>query len=145
MIMIDVKKIILFGGWDFSVKEGIYRILCDVVKLVNCEVFCKNVVDFVNKYNLDGVDLDWEYFGVLDNMFIVGDLVEGFDYLIWFKSVCSIFLFSKIVFFVVLVLYWYFKVFFILIMVSYIDYVVYMIYDFYGMCFLFYFYFMLII
>ncbi|KAK4663433.1 hypothetical protein QC763_608300 [Podospora pseudopauciseta] len=132
MTMTDVKKIISFGGWDFSVKEGTYRILRDAVKPANREVFRKNVVDFVNKYNLDGVDLDWEYPGAPDNMPTAGDPVEGLDYSTWLKSVRSTLPSSKTVSFAAPASYWYLKAFPISTMASYIDYVVYMTYDLHG-------------
>ncbi|KAK4171539.1 glycoside hydrolase superfamily [Triangularia setosa] len=47
MAMKGVKTIISFGGWDFSVLPGTYRILRDAVKPANRKTFRKNVVDFV--------------------------------------------------------------------------------------------------
>ncbi|KAK0661204.1 hypothetical protein QBC41DRAFT_368572 [Cercophora samala] len=132
MTMTDVKKIISFGGWDFSVKPGTYRILRDAVKPANREVFRKNVVDFVNRHNLDGVDLDWEYPGAPDNMPTAGDPIEGLDYSIWLKSVRDTLPSSKTVSFAAPASYWYLKAFPISTMASYIDYVVYMTYDLHG-------------
>ncbi|KAK0726585.1 hypothetical protein B0T21DRAFT_422331 [Apiosordaria backusii] len=132
MAMTGVKKVISFGGWDFSVLEGSYRILRDAVKPQNRETFRKNVVDFVNKYNLDGVDLDWEYPGAPDNMPTAGDPVEGLDYSIWLRSVRDTLPRTKSVSFAAPASYWYLKAFPISTMASYIDYVVYMTYDLHG-------------
>jgi GH18 family chitinase len=64
--MKGVKRIISFGGWDFSTSPGTYRILREAIKLENSKIFKQNVVAFVNEHGLDGVDLDWEYPGVGD-------------------------------------------------------------------------------
>ena len=134
LAMKGVKKIISFGGWDFSVYEPTYRILCDAVKPQNREAFRKNVVDFVNTHNLDGVDLDWEYPGAPDMPIIpAGNPSEGLDYSIWLKSVRTSLSSSKSVSFAAPASYWYLKAFPISTMASYIDYVVYMTYDLHGM------------
>jgi GH18 family chitinase len=62
--MSGVKKIISFGGWDFSTMPGTFNILREAVKPANRDIFQKNLVAFVNEHNLDGIDLDWEYPGV---------------------------------------------------------------------------------
>lgn len=62
--MDGIKKIISFGGWDFSALPGTFDILREAVKPANRNTFKQNVVDFVKANNLDGVDLDWEYPGV---------------------------------------------------------------------------------
>lgn len=62
--MSGVKKIISFGGWDFSTKPGTFNILREATKSANRATFVKNIVAFVKKHNLDGVDIDWEYPGV---------------------------------------------------------------------------------
>lgn len=62
--MSDIKKIISFGGWDFSTAPGTYSILREAALPAHRDTFAKNVVAFVNEHNLDGVDIDWEYPGV---------------------------------------------------------------------------------
>lgn len=60
----DVKKIIAFGGWESSANSEVYQRMRDAVRVENRGIFRKNVVGFVNKHGLDGVDMDWEYPGV---------------------------------------------------------------------------------
>jgi GH18 family chitinase len=60
----SVKKIISFGGWDFSTKPGTFNILREATKAANRATFQSNVVAFMKQHNLDGVDIDWEYPGV---------------------------------------------------------------------------------
>lgn len=62
--MTGIKKVVSFGGWDFSNMPGTFRILREATKPANRPTFVKNLLDFVNTHKLDGVDLDWEYPGV---------------------------------------------------------------------------------
>lgn len=60
MQLFGFKKILFFGGWSFFVELFMYYIFCDVVKLVNQDMFVVNIVLFVIEYELDGIDIDWE-------------------------------------------------------------------------------------
>lgn len=62
--MTGVKRIISFGGWDFSASPGTFNILREAVKPANRETFKNNIVAFIQEHGLDGVDIDWEYPGV---------------------------------------------------------------------------------
>jgi len=62
--MTGVKKIISFGGWDFSTKPGTFSILREAALPANRDTFKKNIIAFMNEHSLDGIDLDWEYPGV---------------------------------------------------------------------------------
>lgn len=64
--MTGVKRIISFGGWDFSILPGTFQILREAVLSANREKFKNNLIAFVNEHDLDGIDLDWEYPGVGD-------------------------------------------------------------------------------
>jgi GH18 family chitinase len=52
-----VKVIIAFGGWG---RTGTFP---EGVKPENRDKFVNNILAFVNKNNLDGVDINWEYPG----------------------------------------------------------------------------------
>lgn len=52
----DLKILISIGGWGWS------RNFSDAVLTPEKQqVFAKSAVEIMNKYNLDGVDIDWEY------------------------------------------------------------------------------------
>lgn len=63
-----IKKIISFGGWDFSTMLRTYNTLREAFKSANRATLIRNIVAFVKKHNLDGVDIDWEYPGVSDTL-----------------------------------------------------------------------------
>src|ERR1700761_6254732 len=52
----DLKVIISIGGWAWS-KNFSDAVLTDTSRAA----FAASAVDIVRKYNLDGVDIDWEY------------------------------------------------------------------------------------
>ena len=52
----DLKILISIGGWAWS-ENFSDAVLTDSSR----KVFAKSSVDIIRKYNLDGVDIDWEY------------------------------------------------------------------------------------
>jgi GH18 family chitinase len=58
------KKILFFGGWDFSALPATYNIFRQGVKLANRLTMVTNIANFIKEKDLDGVDIDWEYPGV---------------------------------------------------------------------------------
>ncbi|CAG7930268.1 unnamed protein product [Penicillium olsonii] len=67
----DYKKILSFGGWEFSNVPVTLGLFCLAVLLDYRETFAENVVKFANDNGLDGLDFDWEYPGTTD--------IEGSD------------------------------------------------------------------
>lgn len=56
----DLKIMISIGGWTWS-KHFSDAVLTDT----STSNFAKSAVDIVSKYDLDGVDIDWEYPGMI--------------------------------------------------------------------------------
>jgi chitinase len=61
-----VKRIISFGGWEFSTSTDSYEIFREAVQGENRQIFVNNVISFMDDWDLDGVDFDWEYPGEPD-------------------------------------------------------------------------------
>lgn len=60
--MTDVKCMESIGGWSFSTDIGTYAIFRDAVSTeTNRATLISNVVTFLDEYDLDGVNWDWEY------------------------------------------------------------------------------------
>src|SRR5699024_4451367 len=53
-------KVASFGGWDFSTNKDTYNIFRKGVSEENRDHFANVMIAFLNKYNLDGLDFDWE-------------------------------------------------------------------------------------
>jgi hypothetical protein len=59
----NVKRILSFGGWDYSTELATFGIIRSAI-LENGPVFAANIAKFLDDEGLDGVDIDWEYPGV---------------------------------------------------------------------------------
>lgn len=55
------KKILSFGGWDFSTFSATYTIFRQGVQAANRLKLATNIANFIKANDLDGVDIDWEY------------------------------------------------------------------------------------
>lgn len=55
------KRIVSFGGWDFSTQASTYQILRQGTTALHRKKLATNIANFVKDNNLDGVDIDWEY------------------------------------------------------------------------------------
>ncbi|UYZ63109.1 glycosyl hydrolase family 18 protein [Hymenobacter weizhouensis] len=53
-----VKVLIAVGGWNDGNDSAFEQLAANATARTN---FVNNLVGFVNQYNLDGVDMDWEY------------------------------------------------------------------------------------
>ena len=57
---LNAKKIVSFGGWGYSTDPATYDVLREAMSDAHASTFASNVVTFLQKNNLDGVDFDWE-------------------------------------------------------------------------------------
>ncbi|GLA06504.1 hypothetical protein AnigIFM60653_007442 [Aspergillus niger] len=128
----NMKRIISFGGWDFSTSPDTYMIFREGVTAANRDTLVQNVVDFLDKYDLDGVDFDWEYPGEPDIEGIpAGSDEDGSNYLEFLIALREA-LPSKSISISAPASYWYLKAFPIAEMVEVVDYIVFMTYDLHG-------------
>ena len=133
---VGFKKILSFGGWGFSTSPATYNIFREMVKLENRVKAASNIVDFVKKYNLDGVDIDWEYPGEPDIKPIPpGSKEEGVDYYLFLMALGAK-LRSEVPGATLSIAapasYWYLKQFPIDAIAEVVDYIIYMTYDLHG-------------
>ncbi|KAJ5371055.1 glycoside hydrolase [Penicillium cataractarum] len=85
--LVGMKRIISFGGWDFSTNVDTYMIFREGVAAANRDTLVNNVVEFVTSNALDGVDFDWEYPGEPDIPGIpAGSDEDGSNYLAFLQA-----------------------------------------------------------
>ena len=129
----DLKRIVSFGGWAFSNEPSTNHIIRNGVKPENRAKFAANIVEFVKKNNLDGVDFDWEYPGATDiEGSDPGTPEDGPNYQKFLAAVKSSLGSDKTVSFAAPASFWYLKNFPIKQMAQIVDYIVYMTYDLHG-------------
>lgn len=132
----NVKRIVAFGGWAFSNEPGTNHIIRRGVQPSNRAKFAQNVIDFVKKSGIDGVDFDWEYPGATDiDGSDPGTPEDGPNYQKFLGLVKSGLGSGKTVSFAAPASFWYLKNFPIKGMASIADYIVYMTYDLHGLLF----------
>jgi chitinase len=123
------KRIVAFGGWDFSTQAPTAHIFRNGVTRGNRERLASSLADFVIRNNLDGIDFDWEYPGVPDmNWLPPSSPDEGSNYLEFLKLVRSK-LPRKSISIAAPASFWYLKAFPIEKISKVVDYIVYMTYD----------------
>lgn len=129
------KRILSFGGWEFSTSPDTYTIFREGVKAANrvrLAVNIANFANFVKDNGLDGVDIDWEYPAAPDMQDIPpARKEEGMDYfkfLVILKSLLP----GKSVSIAAPASYWYLKGFPIRMIGQIVDYIVFMTYDLHG-------------
>ncbi|KAJ5720849.1 uncharacterized protein N7483_008783 [Penicillium malachiteum] len=128
-----VKRIVSFGGWDFSTDIDTYMIFREGTDATNRDTLAQNVANFVSDTGVDGVDFDWEYPGEPDIPGIpAGSSDEGDNYLAFLKLVRSYLPSDSILSITAPSSYWYLKQFPISDMADVVDYINYMTYDLHG-------------
>lgn len=129
----DYKKILSFGGWEFSnapATSGLFRL---AVSPDHRETFAENVVKFANDNGLDGLDFDWEYPGATDiEGSDLGNEDDGENYLEFLKLVREKLPKGKSLSIATAASFWYLKGFPVKKMAPVLDYFIHMTYDFHG-------------
>lgn len=126
------KRILSFGGWDFSTMPATYAIFRNGVKPANRLTMATKIANFIKKHDLDGVDIDWEYPGAPDLPDIpAADKEDGPNYLA-FLVILKNLLRGKSISIAAPSSYWYLKQFPIKEISKIVDYIVYMTYDLHG-------------
>ena len=132
-----IKRIISIGGWSFSTDPDTYTIFRDVVSSeASREALVSNLVNFLNKYDLDGVDWDWEYPNEPDIPGIsAGTAADSTGFFLLLDELTTAIAAKapgKTVSITAPSSYWYLRGFPILALSSVVDYIVYMTYDLHG-------------
>ncbi|KAJ4156030.1 hypothetical protein LMH87_001244 [Akanthomyces muscarius] len=127
------KKILSFGGWDFSTKPETYQRFRDATKPENRGPFIDNLISFLGKNAIDGLDFDWEYPGAPDIPDVPpGGSDEGKNYLEFLKALKAKMPSGKSVSIALPASYWYLKQYPVDKMGDVVDYFIYMTYDLHG-------------
>jgi chitinase len=127
------KRIMSFGGWSFSTDADTSPIFRSGVTDAQRVIFAKSLLDFVTKYNLDGLDFDWEYPGATDiKRAEPGTPQDGANYLAFLKIVKASLPAGKTLSIAAPASYWYLRGFPIAEISTVVDYIVYMTYDLHG-------------
>ena len=128
-----VKRILSFGGWDFSTNPATYMIFREGVSVANRNLLAQNIVQFITTNGLDGVDFDWEYPGEPDIVGIPADSPDdGANYLAFLTGLRTILPANKTISIAAPASYWYLKGFPIQEIAGVVDYIIYMTYDLQG-------------
>lgn len=129
----DYKKILSFGGWEFSnaaATSGLFRL---AVSPDHRETFAKNLAKFVDDNGLDGLDFDWEYPAATDiDGSEPGEEDDGENYLKFLKLVREKLPKGKSLSIATASSFWYLKGFPVKEMARVLDYFVHTTYDFHG-------------
>lgn len=129
---IKPKKIASFGGWDFSTNPSTYKIFRDGTNANNREKLTSNIANFASRYNLDGIDIDWEYPAEPDIPDIPADSKDSIDNYVEFIKLLKSKLGSRTLSIAIPSSFWYSKGFKLVELDKYIDYKIFMTYDIYG-------------
>ncbi|KAK8087733.1 killer toxin alpha/beta [Apiospora hydei] len=130
---IHVKRIVSFGGWGYSTEPATYDRLRQAMTPSNRNSFINNIVNFLNKEGIDGVDFDWEYPGAPDIPGIPPGLPsDGPNYLAFLTALRGKIPSGKTMSFAAPASFWYLKQFPVKDMAKLVDYIVYMTYDLHG-------------
>ena len=58
----ELKVMFAIGGWNFNYFESTKYLFSKMAENESTrKIFIKSCIDFIEKYNFDGIDIDWEY------------------------------------------------------------------------------------
>ncbi|KAF4223780.1 hypothetical protein CNMCM8980_010274 [Aspergillus fumigatiaffinis] len=132
--MAGIKKIVSVGGWAFSTEPATYQIFRNAVATqANRKTLVTNIIKFLDDYNLDGVDWDWEYPAEPDIPGIpAGTEAETTGFFLLLNELKQEIPSGKTVSVTAPASFWYLQYFPIEALSLVVDYVVYMTYDLHG-------------
>ncbi|KAJ5741028.1 hypothetical protein N7493_000900 [Penicillium malachiteum] len=131
--MTGVKRVLSIGGWTFSTDPSTYMIFRDAVTSANRDMLITNVVDFLEKWDLDGADFDWEYPDKPDIKGIsAGTTADSTNYYVTLDLLKAAMTTGKTVSLTAPASFWYLQRFPIKAISTVVDYVVCMTYDLHG-------------
>lgn len=134
--MTGVKRVISFGGWEFSTSAATYELFREAVRPANRATFTNNVISFLNDHNLDGLYFDWEYPGEPGIPGIPASSKEDVqnlaDFMTALRKNMTTHAFGKTLAVTAPASWWYLKNIPIDVLAQASDYVVYMTYDLHG-------------
>ncbi|KAF1994464.1 glycoside hydrolase family 18 protein [Amniculicola lignicola CBS 123094] len=127
------KKILSFGGWEFSNAPATSGLFRKAVAPGNRNAVADRLAKFANDNGINGLDFDWEYPGATDiDGFEPGQEEDGNNYLEFLKLLRQKLPSDKSLSIATASSYWYLKGFPIKKMAPYLEYIVFMTYDLHG-------------
>ena len=131
--MTGVKRVLSIGGWSFSTDADTYMIFREAVTIANRDTLITSIVDFLDEWDLDGVDFDWEYPDEPDIKGIpAGTTADSSNYYITLDLLKAKMPTDKTVSITAPASFWYLERFPIEAISTVVDYIVYMTYDLHG-------------
>lgn len=129
-----VRKIVSIGGWDFSTDISTYTIFRNLVASeANRQTAITSVMNFINNFDLDGFDWDWECPDEPDIPGIpAGTPADSTGYFLLLDELKLQMPAGKTVSITAPASFWYLQYFTIQALSLVVDYIVYMTYDLHG-------------
>lgn len=132
----NLKVFIAIGGWTFNDPGPTATTFSDIARSeANQRTFIVSLISFINTYNFDGVDIDWEYPEAPDRQGRGEDFANLPKFLNNIKAALRQNGAKNGLSIAIPASYWYLQHFDIVKIAKYVDYFNVMTYDFHGKCF----------